>query len=415
MRARWLSASSALVLFAVSCTGDSGGGDEGPAFVDAGAILEVVPAADVDSAGNPVEPSFRFSPSEPQVAVVAGAGARDGTPMTFTWFQLTAGGETELFVHTVEVASGDRAFSIGTSPGLLAEGVYRVDVTLEGETQAVTFDVVDPTAAASPSAPAGTTGAEASSAGPPESGASGAVGGSASIDLPQQGAAGALELEPSDFAADAVETTLTTIWDGGAKGAPNDLIVELTATQAGESLSRRYTHPVGSPLEQFSTEIKPCRFPSGSDLPGTTITFVAGFVEGTTGTILGSPFTVSLGPDTKAPGITANLSPPSGSRVEAGDEIAIDVTAQEIRTGASWQQGVEYLEVTSDAGGTAPDPVSADAPKALPCDQKQWSLAMQGTYTVPEDPPASFKLCAVARDFAGNRNPKCATYFTADT
>jgi hypothetical protein len=133
-------------------------------------------------------------------------------------------------------------------------------------------------------------------------------------------------------------------------------------------------------------------------------------------TLLGSvTFQTRLGPDTARPAVTLNVDPPSGSQVEPGDEIFFDVTAQEARSGLSWQTGVRDLRVKAIPGEDLVPQERADASTPQPCDRKQWSLATQGSYVVPDDPPPTFRICPIANDFAGNQNADtCATYFTGE-
>ncbi len=80
-------------------------------------------------------PGSLFPADTPQITIVAHAGevSGSGSGMNLAWFQVTDEGETRLFTHTVEVGSFDAAYSVGTNPGTLAPGTYRVEAALEGE------------------------------------------------------------------------------------------------------------------------------------------------------------------------------------------------------------------------------------------------------------------------------------------
>ena len=84
-----------------------------------------------------LEPSFTFSPDEPQIAVIIQTGEITGSTLDIVWTRVAAEGEQErLFSHTVEVSSHERAYSIGKNPGSLTTGTYRVVATLEGHSVA---------------------------------------------------------------------------------------------------------------------------------------------------------------------------------------------------------------------------------------------------------------------------------------
>jgi hypothetical protein len=159
---------------------------------------------------------------------------------------------------------------------------------------------------------------------------------------------------------------------------------------------------------------RPCSHPGGSDLPGANVSFESILSDGNA-EVASVVDLVTLGPDDSRPAVTLNITPRSGSRVEPGDEILFDVTAQEARTGLSWQTGLRELRVRAIPGEDLVPQERADSDRAQTCASKQWSLATQGSYTVPDDPPATFRICPLAIDFAGNQNgDTCATYFTGD-
>ncbi len=167
-------------------------------------------------------------------------------------------------------------------------------------------------------------------------------------------------------------------------------------------------------LVSKSLDFDPCAHPGGSDLPGTKATFESTLYDGDT-VVETVVHLTTLGPDTARPAVTLNADPPTGSRVEPGDVIHFDVTAQEARSGLSWQKGVRELRVKAVPGEDLVPQVRAASSTAKPCNRKQWSLVTQEEYTVPEDPPESFKICPIAIDFAGNQNADtCATYFTRE-
>lgn len=397
-------------MLAAACMGSDGaGGDRGPAeqsdadpFTDAtGPVLAIVPATGITDDGRPVDPTLVFGSDVPSITVVAQAGEVPGSPMDITWFQVTAEDDQELFTHTVEVSSFDGAYSVGENPGALAPGTYRVEATLEGESMSVEFEVTDPeeTAAAG----------QGATSGPPSSGDSGAV------SPPDEPVELELFLWPYlDYAPidpDAATIGLLILSGGGSQR------LEAKATMGGNTRTRSFTHE-GSDLFRVYLHFDPCAHPGGSDLPGTSAQFEIEKFDrvGEDETLLGSvTFLTRLGPDTARPAVTLNVDPPSGSQVEPGDEIFFDVTAQEARSGLSWQTGVRDLRVKAIPGEDLVPQERAESSTPQPCDRKQWSLATQGSYVVPDDPPPTFRICPIANDFAGNQNADtCATYHTGE-
>jgi hypothetical protein len=189
--------------------------------------------------------------------------------------------------------------------------------------------------------------------------------------------------------------------------------VEAQAFMGEGETFRVVSYPLTSQQDEVTKtlDFNPCTHPGGSDLPGTRGEFSVSVFEGESGAITagGAEFT-TLGPDTTKPAITINSQPPPG-RVEPGNEILIDATAQENRNGPSWQRGVKSFQLTATPGGQVGEPQQARSPLPLPCDRKQWSLATQGTYLVPANAPV-IEICAIAEDFAGNIQTKCNKYYT---
>lgn len=376
-----------VVMLAAACTGSGGAeGDRGSSDEPGGdpftevnrPIVAIVSAGSIDEDGQPVDPTLSFAPDVPLITVVARAGEVTGSPMDLTWIHVTAEGEQELFTHTVEVASFDAAYSVGESPGALTPGTYRVEATLEGESLSTEFEVTGSEG----------TGAEGQGAtsGPPSSGDSGAVGPAFAPGEAQPSATlleTFLDHAPVDpNAPKIVLTILAGVRGGGGK-------VEAKVTMGGSTRTRSFpTDEVG--LVNQALDFDPCVHPGGSDLPGTRAEFEVALYEGDS-LFETQVFLTRLGPDTARPAVTLNAEPPSGSQVEPGDEIFFDVTAQEARSGLSWQTGVRDLRVKAIPGEDLVPQERADSSSPQPCNRKQWSLVTQGSYEVPEDAPATFQ------------------------
>jgi hypothetical protein len=389
-----------MLLLTSNCSG--GGEDEQEQALSLTAvdrpIVAIVPAAAIDEDGQPVDPSYVFAPDTPTITIVARAGEVSGSPMDISWTQVAAEGDRELFTHTVEVASFDAAWSVGRSPGLLTPGTYRVEATLEGERLSTSFEVV---------AGGGTgSAAEGATSGPPVSGDHGMVASPVGDDLDTTGNSLWPHLDHAPTDPDASTIGLSIVAGGGLAR------VDATVTMGGNSRTQSFRKDSNDLLRVY-LRFDPCAHPGGSDLPGAQASFeVILSEEGEGGRTESADFITRLGPDTARPAVTLHAQPPGGP-VEEGDRIVFDVTAQEARSGLSWQTGVRELRVVAMPGEDLVPQVRATSDTAQPCDRKQWSLATQGSYTVPEGAPPSFRICPIAIDFAGNRNDDtCATYTT---
>jgi hypothetical protein len=98
-----------------------------------------------------------------------------------------------------------------------------------------------------------------------------------------------------------------------------------------------------------------------------------------------------------------------GSKVKAGDQIKVTITASERYEDGhkSWPTGVQLIQLTADDGlvdskdyGKKPEPCAT--PIFTP------------TYTVPRNPPRIVHLTAIADDAAGNKNIKVGEFYTVE-
>lgn len=382
-------------------------------------ILGIIPAVDIGEDGQPVEPGFIFSPDTPKITIVAHAGEVTGSTMDLKWFQVTDAGEVELFTHSVELASFEAAYSVGTNPGTLLAGTYRVDATFETETSSTTFEVEAPESEAAIALSAGAGAREASAigqgttSGPPEPGASG------TMPTPT---AGVGEHGPE------VELVVYAPVVPGRPGPPGIPVgfrahlpggngdVDVLASMGGNTRLVRYPLAAGQELVADELDFNPCVHPGGSDLPGTLAEFSVNIFRTGDTVAAHEKIATTLGPDTTKPVVTIISEPHDGSRVEPGDEIVLDAQALEQRDGPTWQEGLNSFKLIARPGGQVGDLIRSTAGSPQPCDSKQWTLELQATYTVPDDAPAVIKICGEALDFAGNfsRPDACNEYHTGE-
>jgi hypothetical protein len=172
--------------------------------------------------------------------------------------------------------------------------------------------------------------------------------------------------------------------------------------------------------------VNPCDLSGGKDLPGTKVRFDAGpnsvgevwvtdyVVRGTeVGDIKEvAPFVITLGDDRSPPHVHVVSTPARGTKVNPGDKISLKIKAYEQRD-ESWQTGVMAIQLTAVPSGlvTSKDYLQY---RGKSCDAKSWEQKLDATYTVPSDPPPVFQLCAIAEDFAGNKDSKCGEFRTGN-
>jgi hypothetical protein len=388
--------------------------DPAEAFVEVtDPILGILPASSVDDTGRPVDPGFAFPPDAPLITVIVRTGQIDGSPLEFTWNLVGAQGDQELFSHTVEVSSFDRAFSVGKNPGTLLAGLYRVDVTLEGQARAVSFEVVDG------DAPDGATG-EVATAAPPAGGESGSIGAAGEggesgvdcdgrdfrMDFPN-GGANRVDLDASRVEFEIVVCGIegTVNLSAGAEGFVDD-------PELPRLSGPRYEISFGPSVRSFA--LNPCAVPGvQSDLPGALVRINAEMTTAGVG-VAGANLTVTLGPDRNAPILffPEAAGVPDGSMVEPGQQLALFANASEPTF--SWQTGVQRVQITANPGGIVGEPGQASSRLPKPCAQKQWELETEGVYTVPDPAPPEIEICAIAEDYRPNDSTKCIHYYTAE-
>ncbi len=385
-----------------------------------GPILGLNVAATLDEQGQLVDPTFTFSPDQPQITVVAYIGEPTSSSLEIAWYRLPDEGEPEpLFTHTVEVAAGDLAYSVGQNPGALAPGTYKAVATLGDQSEGIEFDVAsEPTDGGTITNTAETAGTQS-----PTAGGSGtrrpASGGSNGSGLWVGNLYGDIDAA-TDSVADIVEI-VSTIEMPSAK-------VEVKACIKNQAckIVGRYETPKSSAIGSGGFKINPCNLPGGSDLPGTELSVTAQMVKGGTEKDVAK---ITLGDDSLAPRVevVAELNGveltqkefQSGMRVEPGDKIKLTVTAEETPSGGPWQTGIEYIQVFAN-GKHLNEEGQGDytALRHKTCKEKSMKQAEKFTYRVPKkNPPAEITLCAMAEDFVGNVSndeDDCGTFYTGE-
>lgn len=426
-----------LPLVATACTG--GGSDKKPVLPvvrPVGPILSMVPATTFDGSGRPIDPRFTFAPDHPKITVIAQVGQVHESPLTFTWYRLADGAAQRLFQDSVEVTTWDRAYSVGENPGTLASGAYRVDASLEGDTQRLEFVVSHP--------PVEDESDLAEQGTPPSQGSSGIVprppGSTTDSGYPwgQSASTGPTcraDVTNLDYSTDpTVDPTADNLAVGSFLRSGEDDecsrdMVGIVAVASGSeppTAVLRYGIPVNG-QEEEGILIDPCgnqpSLATRTDIPGAKFNLFGFIHRGTAGLpevgqvlsagAASGHATVKLGEDTTAPDLRVVSVPPGGTRVEPGDTIDIHVTASEKRTGGSWQTGLKFIQVVEVGGGlVAKSPVYGTVPQ--PCERKVWKreFRIPKPYRVPRNPPPVIRLCVIAEDIAGNEGTDCASFYT---
>lgn len=380
-----------------------------------GPIVSLVMASSIDDKGQPVNPQFTFPSDERQLTVLVEVGKITGSPLNITWSRTSDDGDQKLLDHTVEVKSWDRAFSIGKNPGRLAAGSYKVALTLEGHTSELEFDVV---AKSSQSAQEGV---------PPISGGSGIAPQPAAPARVKDGQRQEQKQPVTDCDvgvippgmnrmgfADVDSPTVSVTAFNSCYEIHGD---KAWATPIGTLEARIDGRPTVVPASAVDNvnrshhQVDPCSLDHGSDLPGTKVSFRGIAAENPSKTY---ELFLTLGDDTLAPRVHTISSVKRGTKVKEGDQITLDVTAQERRSGGPWQTGVKIIQVTADPGGLVGKPWTNPSNLPKPCDQKTWSQPYKATYTVPKNPPEIIRICAIAEDYQGNQSSQCGEFPTGD-
>lgn len=393
---RILTGSLVIVVVALSCTSDTANQEE--SSIRAGELeshlMGMVVAPTMTRQAQPVDPTFSFAPDQTEIVVIIQVGKLDADPpLDITWYRISPDGEEELFTHTVEVASFDRAFSVGLNEGTLAQGAYRVAATLNGQTAELSFAVG---VAVVDGEGAGSSGSEGEGT-PPVPGDSGAVTSEALEDASDPSTGTQMLLGPPGLAGSGwfdLQAGMVEFQAYFTGRFPDDPRPPLPF-QIGAGVDGTTTQVIDSvlPEGQQATDlsIDPCTISGGRDLPGTEVR-LTGTVDGDVDESI-----VVLGPDTLAPTITATSEPSTFSTVSAGDQIIFEVTAEEVRSGGPWETGVQSIFLREEGGDPFFDESFGDQPQ--PCGQKSWEQTVTATYTVPDNPPPIIEIVASAQDF----------------
>ncbi len=428
----------AVLLSAVACRKQAGVESSkkvaaAPPVEAKGPIISMMMASSIDAKGRAVNPRFNFPQKEPQITAIVRVGKIAGSPLNVAWYKTSDDSDEKLFEHQIQVKSNDRAFSVGKNPGkALAAGTYKVVATLEGQTQEMNWDVTpqkpvasndrasssgetpDQTrvpgpyqmialidsAQTSPNPTATPAGFSTADGQPPVAGSSGT--------LPPIGTASDICIGggDDDMCGPEILDSTAPFVDLYVHNGSDQVVNVRGALTQGSAVAEDQLSPVGTIAPAHSQEFlyDPCYYFPSSDLPGAKFRF---FVS-TTSTV------VTLGNDTSDPTVKVISTPARGTKVRAGDKINLKVTANEQRSGGSWQTGVKVIQITAEPGGLVKDPWvnPSNLPKA--CDDKTWEQKDEATYTVPKNPPLIIKICVIAEDYAGNQGVKCGEFPTGD-
>lgn len=331
---------------------------------------------------------YTFSADDPQIAVLAVVGdLPEPTRLIVSWRAGIEPSGPELFRHEIEVATRERAYSIGLSQGELATGRYVVSAQV-GDSALVLpirVDASDDVAGPAPGAA------------PPGSGDSGT--------FPPPEAPRSLDLgygEP-DGVASSVDFTVfggtPFVVEASIGGGPLETLATLDAP--GESGTDFW--------------FDPCTLVNGSDLPGTVASVRVQSADGSDS----ASGMIDLGPDDLAPDLLLTSSPGAGTSVEAGDTITFELEASEVRSGvevaAPFQTGVSQITLLESpplSAGYIAEYSEGETPMA--CGAKVWTAGASATYTVPENPPPTLTFVATASDFDGNLTELLVSFPTTD-
>ncbi len=431
-------------------------------------IISMMAASSIDAKGQIVNPTFTFPPNEPQITAIVYVGKINASQLRITWYKTSDDGDEKLFEHQIQVKSNDQAFSVcKNASGTLELGTYKVVATLEGQSEEIEFDVSQPkqqnktsnnrveklfedqaeskdgdrafsittnprgslTAstyesadnlepqmrkiawdASSNTARITTTAFTAPQSKRPVAGASGTAPQPASApSVPTYGCDvkvyGGEIIRPRDFIADTVQIKSEAACQSAS-------VVHVQATVRGV-LQDVGSYPVAAGQSNSAVfNVDPCWLPGVSDLPGTEVSVQAiaeWFDQQKLQKV--AKGVITLNHDLLAPRVKVVSTPARGTTVKAGDKINLKVTAQERRIRGPWQTGVKVVQVTAIPGGMVGGGWVNPSNLPKPCTEKTWEQEYGATYTVPNNPPPTIKICAIAEDYIGNESAQCGDFY----
>ena len=378
-----------------------------------GPMVAMLSAAALDEGGHIRDPKSTFAPTDPQITVavlIDPASDIVDQPLRLTWYQVTPDGDVELFTDTVEVSSGEAAYTTGGNPGTLSAGTYRVAASLGESALDSYFHVIGPQAAGqAPSDPSSV--AQAAGTGPPvqkEAGIRVTIVNDDSFDSDQ---AGGCELSLSSAQGSVVYPS-------------NMVIISLYAygCAAGEVKLHAGVNGALGPLTTVHLEdshaiklggqwtIDPCAIPGRSDLQGDQVFITAEGLGPLSG--LSTELHLTLGADDAPPVLNVNWDPPGGARIDKDEKVTIQISARDPQPGGPWQTGVRNIRVQRDGQLLDDHRFGEQAGK---CGAKIKSVRpYQHVYTSRERTPLSFQLCVLAFDHANEPATNCRTYYRGD-
>jgi hypothetical protein len=375
------------------------------------AIISIEPGGSVDNNGQVADAKYIFAPTDPQMEVVVQVGSLSSpAPMTVTWVQVTDAGDQKLFTDTVQVSGLDRAFSIGKNPGTLAEGDYKIVAALNGQTQQIEVSVAQPPPGGVQSkSQAATTGANPTAGGqPPVDGGSGKTASAASSNMPP--AAGNA---PASAGCTIPLTVISNVASYFILTVDSSKCPPFVITFSVDGTPIPWVYSIPDYIVPW--RVDPCDLSGGKDLPGTKVQLYAvgqGGESFATSPVLAGPWVITLGPDISPPHLDVKSTPERGKKVKKGDKITLNITSEEVRSGESWQMGVQDIQII--ANGTLIDSKDYSNKRAKWCGDKSWKQPWTKDYTVPSNPPPVITLCVLTEDFAGNSRKNCGDFPTGD-
>jgi hypothetical protein len=118
--------------------------------------------------------------------------------------------------------------------------------------------------------------------------------------------------------------------------------------------------------------------------------------------------------DETAPTVSIASKPTSGTRVKAGQQIAVTVTARDDTT--RWESGILGIRLIADSERGRLVQERAYPPHLPTCEGQPEPATLSTVYTVPSPAPPIVRLCAIARDHANHeaKDPAIAEFPTGD-
>ena len=372
-----------------------------------GPLGAIVLSPSIDDTGVSAEPRLGYTTDDTSVVAVIPLRetASDGATLSVEWFRAAIDDPEPLFEHEITVGPRGVAISEAVASSGIAPGAYEVVAAL-GDHEVRTMwvstvadeDVAD--GSTGPAAAAQGTiaqGAEADDWAAPQAGESSWYSEPTPADPPPP--PGPCDLYNIDAVLEGADVSASAYWQGTCSA------IDVSISAGGAPRSMIDIAPEPERSQASSPRVWLCALDGGSDLPGTVVD-----VRGTGSDGAAASESTTL-PDNGATVTAVPLSiPEAPAHVEPGQTIVLGAVGVVMEPAL----GLEKVEIVLFGRVLEMARTPSGATQPIACDPTRFYAKAETTFRVPEDPPASFEVCAVATTFDDHVSQNCQTLFTTD-